>query len=82
MVEFLTIDHYYVGQLLKHNAQLHNTKTNTDETVNLNQPKYIRAMIVYGIKNGWHGTNRIETQNGLEYLTDLGFDVSFLIPQN
>ena len=81
VVEFHTIYHYAMGQPLNTGVSLPNKKTNLTEGINLNHPKYIRALILYGIKNGWKGTNRIETLNGLEYLTDLGFDVGELIPQ-
>jgi hypothetical protein len=80
VVEFHTIDHFYLGQLLKQNVELYNTKTNKAEGVNLNHPKNIRSLILHGIKNGWHGTNRIEIQNGLEFLTDSGYDISPLVP--
>ena len=81
ILNFLTIDDYYLGQLLKSGVPLTNIKTNTTTTVNINEPKYIREFILRGLKNGWTGTNNIETQDGLKCLTDLGFDVNNLKPK-
>jgi hypothetical protein len=78
ILDFLTLDDYYIGQPLKSGVILTNTKTNTTTTVNINEPKYIREFILKGLKNGWTGSNNLGVQNGLEYLTDLGFEVSNL----
>jgi hypothetical protein len=48
--------------------------------ININEPKHIRALILEAQKNGWNGTNKIETQNGLNYLIELGYDINVLLP--
>jgi hypothetical protein len=80
IVEFLTLDDYYVGQPLKSGVKLTNKITNTIDTVNINEPKYIRELILQGQKNGWTGSNKIEKQNGLNYLNELGYETDSLNP--
>lgn len=82
ILDFLTFDDYYLGQPLNSGVILTNTKTNEKTTVNINEPKYIREFVLNGLKNGWTGANTLEVQNGLEYLADLGFEVSNLGPKN
>ncbi len=81
VVDFLTIDNYYMGQLLNSGISLANKLTNMAATVNINEPKYIRELILQGQKNGWTGNNKMEKQNGLNYLTELGYDAEVLKPQ-
>ena len=81
VVDFLTIDNYYMGQLLNSGVSLANKLTNMTDTVNINEPKYIRELILQGQKNGWTGNNKMEKQNGLNYLTELGYDAEALKPQ-
>jgi hypothetical protein len=82
IIEFLTLDHYYMGQILKSGIKLTNTIKSTNENVNINEPKYIRELILQGQKTGWTGTNKIEKQNGLNYLTELGYQTDILLPIN
>ncbi len=81
IVEFLTIDDYYMGQLLKTGVYLRNENTQTKEQVNLNRPKFIRDLILEGIQQGWNGTNRIGIQDGLTYLKKLGYDINSLLAE-
>jgi len=80
IIEFLTIDHYYMGQILKSGVKLTNIIKNTDDNVNINEPKYIKELILQGRKNGWTGTNKIEKQDGLKYLKELGYETDILLP--
>lgn len=80
IIEFLTLEHYYMGQILKSGVKLTNKIKSTDDNVNINEPKYIRELILHGQKNGWTGTNKIEKQNGLNYLTELGYEIDILLP--
>lgn len=82
VIDFLTLDDYHLGQPLNVGVQLLNVKTNELVRVNVNEPKYIREFILLGLKNGWTGANKIARQNGLEYLTEMGFDISQLQPKN
>lgn len=70
-----------MGQILKSGVKLNNTIKDTQETVNINEPKYIRELILQGQKNGWTGTNKLEKQNGLNYLTQLGYETDILLPK-
>lgn len=78
IVEFLTLNDYYVGQPLKSGIKLMNRNTNSEHVVNLNEPGFIRQLILQGQQNGWSGTNTIETQNGLGYLEEWGFETDRL----
>jgi hypothetical protein len=49
--------------------------------VNLNQPKYIREVILYGLNKGWTGKNSIEILNGLSFLSELGYKIDTLLPK-
>jgi hypothetical protein len=65
---------------LQSGIPLFNSKTNESVPVNLNEPKYIREFILFGLKNGWTGINNLPTQDGLQYLTEMGFEVGHLPP--
>lgn len=82
VLDFLTLDDYHLGQPLNVGVQLLNVKTNEPVQVNIHEPKYIREFILLAIKNGWTGINKIDNQNGLDYLTEMGFDVSPIQPPN
>lgn len=81
VIDFLTIDNYYIGQLLNAGVRLANKRTNMTDTVNINEPKYIRELILQGHKNGWTGNNKMEKQDGLNYLTESGYDAETLKPR-
>ncbi|MFB9078065.1 hypothetical protein ACFFLS_18940 [Flavobacterium procerum] len=80
VLDFLTIDHPYMGQILKSGVALKNILTDTVDIVNLNEPKYIRQLILHAKKNGWQGHSKIDKQDGLSYLAALGYEVQILIP--
>ena len=77
-IDFLTLDDYYLGNLLFVGTNLPNSTTNETTYVNLNKPKFIREFVLMGLKHGWTGTNKVEVQNGMNYLKELGFEVSKL----
>ena len=79
VIEFLTPDHYYMGQILNSGVNLLDRNTNAEDIVNINEPKYIRALILLGRSKGWTGTNKIDKQNGLIYLEALGYDADTLL---
>ena len=80
IIDFLTLDHIYMGQVLKSGIKMYNYKRSEEEIVNLNEPKYIRELILLGRAKGWEGANKVEKQNGLHYLETLGYDVNILLP--
>ena len=80
-IDFLTLDDYYLGNLLNAGINLPNSTTNEITYVNLNKPKFIREFILLGLKHGWTGTNKIEVQNGMNYLKELGYEVGKLQPE-
>lgn len=81
IIDFVTWEDLYAGNPLKTGVKLMNLGTNEEEFVNLNRPKYIRECILYGIKMGWTGENRIEPIDGLKMLISLDYDVSYLYPK-
>ncbi|MFZ4930139.1 hypothetical protein [Chryseobacterium sp. Mn2064] len=78
IIDFLTLNNYYVGQPLKFGIILKNKMTNSEEVVNLNEPGYIKRLIVHGQKSAWTGIKTFEIQNGLTYLEELGFETDDL----
>lgn len=84
IIDFLSIGHYYclghdyMKNPLTSGISLTNRRTNSVETVNINEPKYIKELILQGRKNGWTGTNKIEKQNGLNYLAEFGYETDIL----
>jgi hypothetical protein len=82
VIDFLTLDDLYKGEPLHVGVQLLNVKTNELLRVNINEPKYIREFILLGFKNGWTGTNIIANQIGLDYLTEMGFEVNPILQKN
>ena len=75
-IDFLTIDDKYMGQPLNGNINLLNKNTQTKETINLNEPKYIPKLIDWAEEQGWKGDNRISPLNGLLFLEFLGYDIA------
>ncbi|MBE8727616.1 hypothetical protein [Flavobacterium hungaricum] len=80
ILDFLTIDHPYAGQQLKSGVALINKLSNTTEIVNLNEPKLIRQLILKGLQNGWTGIDLLEKQDGLLYLSAMGYEIEILKP--
>ena len=82
IIEFLTLDHHSMGQILESGVNLENTITNTIETLNIHEPKRIRELILKGRTNGWTGYNKMQIQNGINYLNELGFKTNDIEPLN
>lgn len=76
IIHIVTFCDTLYGHPLYVGVNILNHITNSLEHFNIHQPKYIRGFILEAIKAGWTGTNRMEIQNGIEYLNNLGFDVS------
>ena len=75
-INFITIEDKYMGQPLNGNISLLNKNTQTKETINLNEPKYIPKLIDWGEEQGWKGDNKIPLLNGLLFLELLGYDIA------
>ncbi len=75
-INFITIDDKYMGQPLNGNINLLNKNTQTKETINLNEPKYIPKLIDWAEEQGWKGDNKISPLNGLLFLELLGYDIA------
>ena len=75
-INFITIDDKYMGQPLNGNINLLNKNTQTKETINLNEPKYIPKLIYWAEEQGWKGDNKISPLNGLLFLELLGYDIA------
>ena len=75
-INFITIEDKYMGQPLNGNISLLNKNTQTKETINLNEPKYIPKLIDWGEEQGWKGDNKIPPLNGLLFLELLGYDIA------
>jgi hypothetical protein len=81
-INFITWEDAYAGNPLSTGTKLTKLSTKDEEVVNLNRPKYIREFILYGLKMGWNGQNRVEPIDGLKILTSLDYDVSCLHPKD
>ena len=75
-IDFITIEDKYMGQPLNGNISLLNKNTQTKETINLNEPKYIPKLIDWAEEQGWKGDNKISPLNGLLFLEFLGYDIA------
>lgn len=75
-INFITIEDKYMGQPLNGNINLLNKNTQTKETINLNEPKYIPKLIDWAEEQGWKGDNKISPLNGLLFLELLGYDIA------
>ena len=75
-VDFITIEDEFMGQPLNGNIKLLNKTTQTEDTINLNEPKYIPKLIDWGTAQGWIGSNKIAPLNGLLFLQLLGYDTT------
>ena len=75
-IDFITIEDEFMGQPLNGNINLLNKTTQTEDTINLNEPKYIPKLIDWGIEQGWIGSNKITPLNGLLFLQSLGYDIT------
>ena len=75
-VDFITIEDAFMGQPLNGNIKLLNKTTQTEDNINLNEPKYIPKLIDWGTAQGWIGSNKIAPLNGLLFLQLLGYDTT------
>ena len=75
-IDFITIEDKYMGQPLNGNIKLLNKTTQTEDNINLNEPKYIPKLIDRGTAQGWNGSNKIAPLNGLLFLQLLGYDTT------
>ncbi|WP_315045531.1 hypothetical protein [Capnocytophaga sputigena] len=75
-VDFITVEDEFMGQLLNGNINLLNKTTQTEDTINLNEPKYIPKLIDWAETQGWTGSNKTDPLNGLLFLQSLGYDTS------
>ena len=75
-VDFITIEDEFMGQPLNGNIKLLHKTTQTEDIINLNEPKYIPKLIDWGTEQGWIGSNKITPLNGLLFLQLLGYDTT------
>ena len=75
-IDFITIEDDFMGQPLNGNIKLLNKTTQTEDLINLNEPKYIPKLIDWGTAQGWIGSNKIAPLNGLLFLQLLGYDTT------
>lgn len=75
-IDFITIEDELMGQPLNGNIKLLNKITQTEDNINLNEPKYIPKLIDWGTEQGWNGSNKIAPLNGLLFLQLLGYDTT------
>ena len=62
-VDFITIEDEFMGQPLNGNIKLLNKITQTEDTINLNEPKYIPKLIDWAETQGWTGSQKITPLN-------------------
>lgn len=81
-VDFITVEDEFMGQPLNGNIKLLNKTTQTEDLINLNEPKYIPKLIDWAETKGWTGTQKITPLNGLLFLQSLGYDTLPIKTQN
>ena len=75
-IDFITIEDEFMGQPLNGNINLLNKNTQTEDNINLNEPKYIPKLIDWAETQGWTSSNKTSSLNGLLFLQSLGYDTS------
>ena len=75
-IDFITIENEFMGQPLNGNINLLNKNTQTEDNINLNEPKYIPKLIDWAETQGWTSSNKTSSLNGLLFLQSLGYDTS------
>ncbi|SDF78278.1 hypothetical protein [Chitinophaga filiformis] len=78
MISFFTPDDPITGNPLKTGFDLVNHTTGLTYRVNIHEPKYIKELILQGIRAGWSGKNKIGEQNGIDYLKNLRYETKSL----
>lgn len=78
---FCTWDDPISGCPLLVGVVLKNKETNIVENFNLHHPKTIKNFILYGLRNGWTGENLIEFKDGLDIISEWGYNVAWLRPE-
>ena len=73
-IDFITIEDEFMGQPLNGNINLLNKNTQTEDNINLNEPKYIPKLIDWAETQGWTSSNKTSSLNGLLFLQSLGYD--------
>jgi len=81
-VDFITVEDEFMGQPLNGNIKLLNKTTQTEDLINLNEPKYIPKLIDWAETKGWTGSQKITLLNGLLFLQSLGYDTLPIETQN
>jgi len=81
-IDFITVEDEFMGQPLNGNIKLLNKTTQTEDLINLNEPKYIPKLIDWAEIQGWTGTQKITPLNGLLFLQSLGYDTLPIKTQN
>ena len=81
-VNFITVEDEFMGQPLNGNIKLLNKTTQTEDLINLNEPKYIPKLIDWAETKGWTGSQKITPLNGLLFLQSLGYDTLPIETQN
>ena len=81
-IDFITVEDEFMGQPLNGNIKLLNKTTQTEDLINLNEPKYIPKLIDWAETKGWTGTQKITPLNGLLFLQSLGYDTLPIKTQN
>lgn len=77
---FCTWDDPISGSPLLVGVPLKKGTSSDIESFNLHYPKIVKQFVLYGLGNGWNGANRIEFNDGLAILSNLGYDVLWLKP--
>lgn len=80
VIEFLVREGYITGNPLNMGVMLFNYKTQGYCYLNMNYPRYVREMILLGLKKGWTGTSLLNVPDGITWLQELGFDTTDLVP--
>jgi hypothetical protein len=52
-----------------------NVSTQTEETINIHKPKWVRKFIEEGVKMGWTGQNKLDYQDGNTIIESWGYDI-------
>lgn len=76
----INFDDNLLGQLLNVGVLLLHKQTHEIVKINLNEPQYIKDLILLGQQKGWTGENNLGVQDGCEYLVNLGYELKVIKP--
>lgn len=78
----MACDDYFFGFPLTSEGVFFNKNTNSEENINIHRPKFVQKFIILAQSKGWTGEHHSAIQNGMAYLSELGYEITHLTPKD